>query len=57
MERQPTQDEQDGMDWWNGLNERMRKYWMAQAETGVVADAWEIYKNARADYAPDDEAS
>ena len=55
MERQPTQDEQDGMDWWNGLPEHMREYWMAQAgHTGVVADAWEAYKSARAAYEPGD---
>ncbi len=45
MEREPRTDERSGMDWWNGLGEGDRKFWMKKAgDTGVVADAWAAYQ-------------
>ena len=45
MERQPTEDERDGIAWWNGLDERTRGVWLEKAgNTGRVTDAWEAYK-------------
>ncbi|HWZ50165.1 MAG TPA: hypothetical protein VNW54_01745 [Granulicella sp.] len=45
MDREPTEYERSGMDWWNGLGELDRKFWMMKAgDTGVVADAWAAYQ-------------
>jgi hypothetical protein len=45
MEREPTTYERSGIDWWNGLSELDRKFWMMKAgDTGVVADAWAAYQ-------------
>jgi hypothetical protein len=45
MDREPTADERAGIDWWNGLSEGNRKYWMMKGgDTGVVADAWAAYQ-------------
>ncbi|MDD2859563.1 MAG: hypothetical protein PHT60_15505 [Acidiphilium sp.] len=48
MEREPTADERAGMEWWNGLDEVARRFWMQQAgNTGRAVDAWDAYKRAR----------
>lgn len=40
------EDAQRGLDWWNGLDEAMRKHWTTKpGNTGVVADAWSAFKN------------
>jgi hypothetical protein len=45
MEREPTTDERLGIDWWKGLGELHRKFWMMKAgDTGVIADAWAAYQ-------------
>lgn len=43
-ERKPTQDELDGMTWWNSLTEKERAYWLAQADTAIAAQAWAHFK-------------
>lgn len=48
--QQPTPDEQRGMDWWSGLTEVSRRYWIERAAVRYglstsVADAWEHYKH------------
>lgn len=48
MEQEPTPDERAGMEWWNGLDETARRYWMIEAgNSGRAADAWETFKRAR----------
>jgi len=43
--RNPTADEQAGMQWWNSLDEHARRKWMrAAGDTGVAADAWTAFK-------------
>lgn len=63
--RQPTTDEQAGMNWWNALSELAREYWLKKAGllsngSGVenmvvpstsVADAWAAYK-AQPEFTP-----
>jgi hypothetical protein len=45
VDREPTPEEQAGMDWWNSLSEAAREYWLGQAAgAGSAADAWEAYK-------------
>ena len=44
----PTMDELAGMAWCNALSESERAGWLNQAGTGVVADAWAIYKRQAA---------
>lgn len=47
-QREPTADEQRGIEWWNALDEDARRYWMRQAKnSGRAADAWEACKQAR----------
>ena len=50
VSREPTADEQAGMNWWNALPERLRSYWLQEAgsTTASVADAWGKFKSARA---------
>lgn len=37
---------EQGTTWWNALDEDERAQWMERAgNTGIVADAWETYKN------------
>jgi len=43
-DRQPTEDEQRGMDWWNALPELQRKFWLDVADSARPADAWTAYK-------------
>jgi hypothetical protein len=40
-----TADEQLGIAWWNGLTEERRAYWLAQANTAIVAEAWAHYQH------------
>jgi hypothetical protein len=35
-----TADEQLGIAWWNGLTEEQRAYWLREANTAIVAEAW-----------------
>jgi predicted nucleic acid-binding protein len=42
--REPTADEAAGMLWWNGLSDAERARWAQRAGTGVVADAWALFK-------------
>jgi hypothetical protein len=47
MERELTEDERLGMEWWNGLNESDRRYWLQiSGSTGCPADAWDAYVQA-----------
>ena len=46
-ERRPTEDEQAGMSWWNGLSEPERAAWLSVADSAVAADAWAAFKAAR----------
>ena len=45
-DRKPTDDERDGMNWWNGLSEVARGEWLARAGTARAADAWAAYKDS-----------
>jgi hypothetical protein len=57
MEREPTDDERDGMTWWNGLEETARGFWAKKAgNTGRAADAWAAYKRTRDDRNTDERA-
>jgi hypothetical protein len=40
----PTRDERDGMAWWNALTEDRRAYWLREAKTAIVAEAWAEFK-------------
>lgn len=45
------QDAEEGMAWWNGLDETERAKWMkAAGNTGVAADAWLAFKAARVEH-------
>ena len=46
-EREPTPDEQAGMNWWNGLTETERAHWLRQAGSAAPANAWEAFKRQR----------
>jgi hypothetical protein len=37
--RNPTENEQAGMDWWDGLSEVARAFWIKQTGPSI-ADAW-----------------
>lgn len=39
-----TEDEQAGIQWWNGLNEADRTYWCMAANTAIPAMAWKFFK-------------
>jgi hypothetical protein len=39
-----TDDERSGMAWWNALTEKQRAYWLREAATAIVAEAWTAYK-------------
>jgi hypothetical protein len=49
-DRPPTNDEQRGIDWWNGESETTRRFWwdVARRENPgkdtSVADAWAAFK-------------
>jgi hypothetical protein len=40
-----TADEQLDIAWWNGLTEEQRAYWLREANTAIVAEAWAYYKH------------
>ena len=43
--REPTPDEQGGMDWWNALSESERGKWLGRVGGDAsAADAWALYK-------------
>ncbi len=44
-----TDDERRGIEWWNGLDEADRRFWLATACSAVPADAWAAYKRATAE--------
>jgi hypothetical protein len=47
-DREPTEDESAGLQWWNRLDEHARCYWTERAgNTGRALDAWEAYKRER----------
>jgi hypothetical protein len=47
-DREPTEDESAGLQWWSRLDEQPRRYWMEQAgNTGHPLDAWDAYKRKR----------
>lgn len=50
FDRKPTHDEQQGMDWWNGMSRQERIRWLKIAgNTAIAADAWAAYKRHRND--------
>lgn len=51
--RQPSEDEQRGMDWWNALPELQREFWLRVAISARPADAWAAYKFAMLEGAQD----
>jgi len=46
MEREPTQDERLGMEWWNALSEVARGDWLRLAQSARPADAWAAFKHS-----------
>lgn len=44
-ERMATSDEVKGMEWWNGLTEEDRDFWLRVAGSAVPADAWSFFKH------------
>lgn len=52
-DRQPTPDEQAGMDWWNGLTQERRAHWLLVARPATVAGAWAAFCAAESDLAVD----
>jgi len=46
MEREPTQDERLGMEWWNALSEVARRDWLRRADSARPADAWAAFKRS-----------
>jgi hypothetical protein len=38
-------DETAGMEWWNGMSEDQRAYWLREANTAIVAEAWAYYNH------------
>ncbi|RFB76616.1 hypothetical protein [Methylovirgula sp. 4M-Z18] len=58
IDRTPTDDERAGMAWWNVLTEPSRQYWMRMAgNTGIVADAWAVYKQTMLDDGRDEDGN
>jgi hypothetical protein len=43
-----TEDERAGMAWWNALTAAERAYWLREAKTAIVAEAWAEYKRRTA---------
>ena len=41
-----TDDEKNGIDWWNSMTEFVRSYWLSVAGSAVPADAWAEYKKS-----------
>ena len=42
-----TADERTGIAWWNSLGKAARLYWLRQAGSAVLADAWSEYKRTQ----------
>ncbi len=42
--REPTEDERDGINWWNSLSEPQRLTWLNAAASAKPADAWAEFK-------------
>lgn len=40
----PTECDDAGMAWWNGLSEADRRYWCLAAMTAVPAQAWKYFR-------------
>ena len=55
----PVEDEnpQQGVDWWNRLQEQERAHWLAVAVSAVPADAWAAYLRSDAYFDAEAEAS
>jgi hypothetical protein len=45
--RLPTDDEREGMNWYNSLTNEGRTFWLRAAGTYVPADAWRLYKREK----------
>lgn len=48
-DREMTDDELRGIEWWNGLSEQDRRFWLASACSAVPADAWAFFKGPHAE--------
>jgi hypothetical protein len=44
MNREGSEDETAGIAWWNPLSEEQRAYWLREANTAIVAEAWAFHK-------------
>ncbi len=44
VDRPPTADEQQGMDWWNHLTEERRAHWLSVAGSASAADASSAFR-------------
>lgn len=44
--QQNSDDAQEGITWWNGLDRYDRAYWLARAGSARPVDAWTEYKSA-----------
>jgi len=51
--RQPTADEQLGIDWWNNLTEERRAHWLRVANSAAPFAAWQAFCAAESDLAVD----
>jgi len=51
--RQPTADEQLGIDWWNGLTEERRAHWLRVANSAAPFAAWLAFCRAEDDLLTD----
>jgi hypothetical protein len=49
--RQPTADEQLGIDWWNGLTEERRAHWLKAANSAAPFAAWQAFRAVEDDLA------
>jgi len=49
--RQPTADEQLGIDWWNDLTEERRAHWLKVADSAAPFAAWRAFRAAEDDLA------
>ena len=47
FDREPTEDEQAGIAWWNSLTEASRAEWLRIAGSAKPADAWAEFKQIR----------
>jgi hypothetical protein len=37
-------EETVGVEWWNAMSEDQRAYWLREANTAIVAEAWAYYQ-------------